>query len=931
MRPRHGIPRRTGAVGLARRQFAADPWVSLGLALLVGTVALLLTAVPRGLVDIQSRQLVQEIGGLSAAQRDLRGDWQRTVVYGSTEDLTGDPAADGWAPLVEGAERIRAGQPEPLRSTLGPAQFLVRLTEDVGYAPPVESGYYAASLSLAVDPDLTEHVDLVSGDWPELVVDTPDLGIPGPQTEPEEGAPEEEPDDPEPVPVLLLDAAADELLLEVGEEVQGLVVAGTYTPTNPDDPRWQHVDNGATMGTLYDPNRGESAYATAFLAPDNRGSIGPPASTRMRMWFPVLPEAITGSTGQVETLQAQVNGFLAEQHVVATADQMLDTQAAQVPLFTTDLTEALGRIVSQQRATASLLAVVAAGPLGVALAVAALGARLVVHRRRQSLAMTLARGASPAQLRRVIAGEGLLLGVPAAALGHLVASVLVPGPTPWWQWAVTAAVALVPPVALAASVDDASLQQRRSDLSPRSANRWRWVVELAVVALAGVATWRLLDRGARGDDAGRSGIDLLAAGTPVLIALAACVLTLRLYPLPLRALAASLRRRPALTPFLGASRALRDPAGGLVPALAVVLGTAIALVSAVLLSTVTRGAEVAAWEANGAAVRLNGPLLSDELRAEIQQIEGVAAVGGIGDTGATRDLLVDGEREAIRVWVAEPEVEEVYARSAPVPGLPPDFWRDEGIPAVVTLLGADDMVPEGATDVQVSRLGDAEVVGHRDQVPGVLVTGSGVLVDGERWEEAGGSMPDVRSTLVAVSDDASPTEVADAVTDLVGTGGVVTTVTTRLEAFEEAPVTTGLRQLFVGATVVSGLLTVLAVVVVQLMGSTARTALLATLRTLGLGARQTRALTAWELAPLLVTSLLVGTLLGLGVPWVLLRGLDLTGLTGGSAQPALSLDLPLLATVLGAVVLTVLIAVTVSAWIAGRTNLAHALRVGEDR
>ncbi|ANS79030.1 putative membrane protein [Serinicoccus hydrothermalis] len=922
MSPRHGIPHRTGATGLARRQFAADPWVSLGLALLVGTVALLLTAVPRGLVDVQSRQLVQEIGSLSAAQRDLRGDWQRTVVFGSTQDLTGDPSADGWAPLVEGAERVRAEQPEPLRSTLGPAQFLVRLTDTVDYAPPVESGYYAATLSLAVDPDLTEHVDLVTGDWPELVVDPPVFGP---------DAPQQEQDDPEPVPVVLLDEAADELLLEVGDEVQGLVVAGTYTPTEPDDPRWQHVDNGATLGTLYDPNLGESAYATAFLSPDNRGSIGQPASVRMRMWFPVQPGAITGSTGQVEALRAQVNGFLAEQHTLATADEIGDAGAAQVPLFTTDLTEALGRIVSQQRATSSLLAVVAAGPLGVALAVAALGARLVVHRRRQALAMTLARGASPGQLRRLIAGEGLLLGVPAAALGHLGATLLVPGPTPWWQWLVTAVVALVPSVALAASVDDASLQQRRSDLSSRSASRWRWVVELAVVGLAGVATWRLLDRGARGDGAGQSGIDLLAAGTPVLLALAACVLTLRLYPLPLRALAAALRGRPSLTPFLGASRALRDPAGGLVPALAVVLGTAIALVSAVLLSTVTRGAEVAAWEANGAAVRLNGPLLSDELRAEIEQIDGVVAVGGVADTGATRDLVVDGERQAIRVWAAEPQVQEVYARSAPVPPLPDEFWRDEGIPAVVTLLGADEMIPDDATEVQVSRLGEIEVVGHRDQVPGILVTGAGVLVDGERWVAAGGSMPDVTTTLVGVADGASPQAVADDVTELVGTGGVVTTVTTRLEAFEDAPVTTGLRQLFVGATVVSALLTVLAVVVVQLMGSTARTALLATLRTLGLGARQTRALTAWELAPLLVTSLLVGTLLGLGVPWVLLRGLDLTGLTGGSAQPALSLDLPLLAAVLGAVVLTVLIAVTVSAWIAGRTNLAQALRVGEDR
>src|SRR5690606_23045854 len=147
---------------------------------------------------------------------------------------------------------------------------------------------------------------------------------------------------------------------------------------------------------------------------------------------------------------------------------------------------------------------------------------------------------------------------------------------------------------------DASLLQGRTDLSGRSASRWRWVLEVAVLALAAVSTWRLLDRGSRGDAATDSGIDLLAAATPVLLALAACVLALRLCPLPLAALTATLRGRATLTPFLGAARALRDPSGGLVPALAVVLGTTIALVSAVLLSTVTRGAEVAAWESNGA-------------------------------------------------------------------------------------------------------------------------------------------------------------------------------------------------------------------------------------------------------------------------------------------------------------------------------------------
>ena len=84
MSGRHTSPRRsrqlTGA-RLARRQLASDPWVSVGLALLVGLVTLLLTAVPRSLADVQGRQLVQEVDGLSATQRDVIGGWGRNVVF----------------------------------------------------------------------------------------------------------------------------------------------------------------------------------------------------------------------------------------------------------------------------------------------------------------------------------------------------------------------------------------------------------------------------------------------------------------------------------------------------------------------------------------------------------------------------------------------------------------------------------------------------------------------------------------------------------------------------------------------------------------------------------------------------------------------------------------------------------------------------------
>lgn len=960
---RHSAPpRRAGRRGaggltagrLGLRQFTADPWVSLGLALLVGLVALLLTTVPRALTDVQSRQLVEDVTGLSAAQRDVVGSWSRTVevpslrvwpadTIGLDEEEHEEQVRDPWRAFRDGAEHLRAEQPQPLRDVLEPAQMVAELNREFVWVPEVESGFVDATFTLAVDPDLAEHVELVDGDWPALTYRHRDAFggggpgvIVGEDAEGDDATGEDGGPGRSEVPeVVLSEDAAAQLLLEPGdvvEDVNGetLLVSGTYRVAEPDDPRWQHLGAADRLGTIPDPDKGHSAFAAAFLSPQNRGSLGQPATVDMRLWYPIDPTGITGRSTEVETLRTQLTTFLAQQHVLVPAAEVWDGPD-QIPVFSADLAPTLDRIAAQQRATSSLLAVVAAGPLGVALAVAALGARLVVHRRRPALAMTLARGAAPAQLRVLVAVEGLLLGIPAAVLGHLGATLLLPGPTPWWQWAVTAVIALVPSVALAGSLDDASLLQQRSDLSGRSRSRWRWVVELALVGLAALATWRLLDRGARGDDAAESGIDVLAAATPVLLALAACVVTLRLYPLPLAALTRALRGRRSLTPFLGAARALRDPAGGLVPALAVVLGTAIALVSAVLLSTVTRGAEVAAWENNGAAIRVTGPPLTDDLRARLEQIDGVSAVAGIADSGQTARLTVDGDPRAARVWLVDEPVRRVQA-DAPVDLLPPElFTGGTGGRVPVVTLRSLTVGEEEQDGLSLSRVGDVEVVGHLPQLPGAARAG-GVVVDRAVWEATGTNGPLPSIILVGVADGADPEQVSAAVGAAMGErSGVRTTVAEQLRSFTDAPVTEGLTRLFVGATVVSGLLTVLAVVVVQLMGSVARARLLAVLRTLGLAPAQTRALTAWELAPLLVVSTLVGGLLGIAVPWVLLRGLDLTGLTGGAAQPALVLDPVLLALVLGAVVLTVLIAIAVSAWLAGRTNLAQALRVGEER
>lgn len=905
MTGRHSTRRHTSA-GLAARQFAADPWVSAALALLVGLVSLLLTAVPRALDDVQARQLAQDVGSLSALQRDVTGSWGTTVEFTTTVDESGR-ATDSWQAFRDGAEEVRQAQPEPLRSLLQPAQMHAFLTHSIDTVPPIESTYYQATITVYADPDLEGQVELVDGDWPEL-------SLPG-----TEGGP---------VQVMILDEAAEKTHWEIGDEIGGgLELAGTYRPKHPDDPRWQHVPNGTEMGILADPNRGEAAQVTAYLNPLNRGSLGPPASVRMEVWYPVDATAVTDDRIDTTELRRQLTRMLAQQHVLVEAgDPSLGSlQGAQVPSFSTELTGTLDQVARQQRATNSLLAVVAAGPLGVALAVTALGARLVVHRRRPALAMTLARGASPAQLRWLVAVEGLALGVPAAVLGHVVAALVLPAPPLWWEWVVTGVVALVPAAALAASLDDASLLQQRSDLSARSSSRWRWVVEAAVLVLAALATWRLLGRDARGDAAAESGIDLLAAATPLLLALAACVVALRLYPLPLAGLTRVLRRRPSLTSFLGAARALRDPAGGLVPALAVVLGTTIALSSAVLLTTVTRGAEAAAWQQNGASVRVNGPYADDSFVELLEGVDGVRSVARVRDLGTRLELVVGEERESLRVLIADNSLQDVLGPSQ-AEGPPAAFYAVDGPLPVVT--GGD--VTFTADEGDLGSVGDVRIVGHLDELPGQRTPGSWALVSKERWEAAGKTTPVGRSALVAVDEGADAEQVAAAIREIVG-AGVVTTVQEELDEFTSAPVTIGLTRAFVGAALLSGVLTVLAIVVVQLMGAVARAKLLAVLRTLGLAPRQTRALTAWELGPLLVTSLVVGTALGLAIPWVLVRAVDLRGLTGGQHQPDLSVDPVTVGVVLLGVVLTVLLAVSVSAWLAGRTNLAQSLRVGEER
>lgn len=159
----------------------------------------------------------------------------------------------------------------------------------------------------------------------------------------------------------------------------------------------------------------------------------------------------------------------------------------------------------------------------------------------------------------------------------------------------------------------------------------------------------------------------------------------------------------------------------------------------------------------------------------------------------------------------------------------------------------------------------------------------------------------------------------------------VSTITAQLEALRDSPTISGLTGLLTVLGISTAGLMLLAIFASQLMASQSRRALAAVLRTSGLPRRQLRALTAWELGPVVAVSLVLGVALGIAIAALLLHAVDFAALTGGAAQPRLYLDPALMGAVVGGLTLATGVAVLVSAALASRTNVAEELRIGEER
>lgn len=924
---------------LARRQLRTSWGATATLGVVAFLAAGVLSTAPRAVATMHGDQVAYETAAASGLSRDVisvvgavPGEPLGGMYYVPGEEpAEGTPAEPDWSPFLANLDAVRAEVPEPLRSAMGVPDFHVSATE-LAYTDPVPaSDLSEAKVLLRTAPDLADRTELVEGSWPAATAAGGD----------------------HPFEVAVSRAVADIYGWELGgrygmlggsgvvslaDRYPSLVVTGIFETGDPDADYWLHHSLGARASVINDPNRGLLGTASVYVNP---AMIVPLTLgyAETRVWYPVSTDDVTAAS--VPALLSQVNG--------------LSTKVIPVPAGPDDptpiqlrpdsrLSEILDRLLAQRTGVDAIVAVLAVGPLGATVAVLALGARLVVDRRRSALALLRARGASGSQLRLLMGGEGLVVGLGSAAVGFgaglaLSTALGMDAPVTVSQVGLTLAAGLAPAAALALATSPAGLRTTRADLAPRSHSRVRWVLEVLVVAGAALATWLLLSRGVVAGSGAGSGVDPLVAAAPLLVSLALTLLAVRAYPWIALAVERALAPRRDLVPFLGAARATRDPAGGPVPAVALVLAVAVAATSAVLYSTVSGGVVREAWRATGADLRISGPMVDEPAAEQIAALDGVEVVVPVGAVG---DGVLQSAGDAPRAEVYTVDAAALATAQADVAGAPETLDElaraagsgaaDDPVPVILTRSAAGPGVSPGSTGITLATQDGSvpvRVIDVVDELPGLPAGRALVLADTDRLAAATGHTTYPRLALVGLTDDADRSAVGAGITRLLPSA-MVEDPDQEADEMLAAPVSGGLVVAFVLAVLLAGLLCAAAVVMTLMLAAPARARLLAVLQTLGLSPRQGRGLVGWEIGPWAVVALAVGAVLGVAVPSLVLAAVDVTALTGGITQPEPQYDPLLLGAAAAGFVAVVLVAVGVAAALSRRGEVAAQLRMGSN-
>ncbi|MFC8720903.1 hypothetical protein [Kitasatospora sp. NPDC057198] len=802
-----------------------------------------------------------------------------------------------------------------------------------------------------------------------------------------------------PVELGLSAASLEQFGLKVGQRVHfsgppggtgftDAVVVGEFEPLDGSDDLWRELP---LLNSPMDSQDRPSVYirygqamvsAAGLEAMEARGSRSLDAT--WVFWTAEQPWGTAGTAAGAAELSSGARGFGEALAMAACGGVVSDrfpchagTRTMAPPTLTQQVSGLADAFAVQRVRTVVLQSFALAGLLSVGVSTAVAAARLGARRREGALALQRARGAGEPALAAV----RLLEAVPAALAGLLAGwavSVRWSGGRPlgaWWPAAVAVAlVACAPAVAVWWQGREARRAGRepvrRRGLKRALGLSARPAAEGAVLLLAVVGVLQLRLRGAVPAGAGT---DPQMALVPVVLGLAAVVVVLRVYPVPLRLVTRWARRGRGAVALVGLAQAGRRSGAAATALLVLVPALACAVFGALVSGTVREGrAEAARWRTGGDAVVL-GPSQRALPVDGLGKVPGVAGVlqvrGGQGTLTSDEDgakLRGVGLVGVDPAELARFEPSSRLAAALAAPELAEPLAEGAELPALADRATADRF-PDGAFDVDagISRF-RARIVGTlpdgaaADRAIGPVVgdagTAGGLLVFGGPGAERLPKQSGQRNAAVLFADPGRPGSAAgagridaerlrtvvagSAAAAGAGGGGAAGGAISRGAPIEIRYLDRELREssadglvsaldtAFQASAAIGLLLGLLAVVLELLLSSVERGRVLAHLRTLGLGGRAAAGVQLVQLLPVVAAAVVGGTLLGLALPWLLGPALELRAFTQGPGAPAFAPDWAGVA--VAAVGLLVLVPCAAALeGVAGRGRVPRVLRLGE--
>jgi putative ABC transport system permease protein len=936
-----------GASGPRRlwRLLAGEPGPGPALALAV--IALLGAFVamggPRELTAVQNNALRQTLASAGAFGISASDDWQ--IVAGG-QPLSADQiqvmagVMGGYLhpPLVSPATTRWSGMTAPLLPWPGAPPRAI-----LGEPPVIETAYRAG---------LTSNARLVSGSFPQVATPARMDGR----------------------SVIILQAAvtaatATRLGLRIGSLVSlggissllpgdpgaVLKVTGILRPTDPGSSFWTQDPSVAapTVLTIGSGLAATTAWACGvFVGPNELTAVQDVYSGAildLNWQFPLVTSGLTAAQApqMLAAMNSLANGNAGQAALQASGPPLLSP-----PTLAAAGAGTLSGFITSQAAVASTDSLLLVGIVAATVILLLVGAVVITDAYAAELALARARGGSTRQLALRILGTAAGVAGPALVVGTVAAIAATPGGGNTVSWILVALVAvatLAGPSLLAAwrmRGLRALTTPGRGDLVIGRRSPRRLIAEITALIVVAGAVLALRLRGL----APGAGFDPYLSSAPVLVAAAAGLIAIRVYPVPLRLLLRFTAAGRGTVGYLGMARSARTRSVPMLPALALVVALTVIALGGLIRAAVSHGQSAASWQQVGADALVEGggsnPSVSPAARRAMAGVPGVrlacaAYVISPGSALAANQLLGAGGVSGIGLVIADPAQYAALVADTPWPAFPATLLappragspRDAPVPVIASPAVAAAMRSgTGQIGFAGSEL-TIRVAATVSSTP--ALPGGGLFVIIPSWvaSRLAGS---VAPNTVLIAGPATNIRDLRAVAARTAPGSLVVSRAAVLQATADTPLVHASDLMFEESAGAAAACAVAAVLLGLLLSGRDRTRLAAWLTAMGMTARQGRRLAVLDALPLLLVAILGAEIAGLALGPLIGPGLVLSAFTSSTAPVPLQPDVvALIAPAVGAVILITVAAIGQSALArrrsTGASGVTGVLRLDEGR